>query len=138
MRTMLAAALLVLGVAFILVASLGVARLPDAFQRMHAATKAGGIGASLVVLGVLVAGGIASPVTGGLVIAFMLLSLSVASQLLARASYVSGARLQGLERGDPLEGVLQRRAGADALDTAHVGTGDDVIDDIGGDVPVRR
>lgn len=124
MRPAIAAALLVLGVGFILVASIGVARLPDAFQRMHAATKAGGIGASLVVLGVMVAGGIVSALTGGLVVAFMLLSLSVASQLLARAAYVSGARLQGLERGDPLEGVLQRRTGAETFDrdTGDIGT----------------
>jgi multicomponent Na+:H+ antiporter subunit G len=108
MRAVVAALLLVAGVAFIVIASLGVARLPDVFQRMHAATKAGGIGTSLVVLGVLVAGGVARPVTGVLTIAFMLLSLSVASQLLARSAYMSGAPIEGLERGDPLAGVLER------------------------------
>jgi multicomponent Na+:H+ antiporter subunit G len=75
---------------------------------MHAATKAGGIGATLVVLGVLVAGGVARPLTGVLTILFMLLSLSVASQLLARAAYLSGAPMEGLDRGDPLAGVLDR------------------------------
>jgi multicomponent Na+:H+ antiporter subunit G len=103
-------ALLVGGVAFIAVASLGVARLPDVFQRMHAATKAGGIGTSLVVLGVLVGGGVGRPVTGILTVLFMLLTLSVSSQLLARAAYLSGAPLEGLERGDPLDGVLDRTA----------------------------
>jgi multicomponent Na+:H+ antiporter subunit G len=107
-RAVVAALLLASGVAFIAIASLGVARLPDVFQRMHAATKAGGIGASLVMLGVLVAGGVASAVTGVLTILFMLFSLSVASQLLARAAYMSGAPLQGLDRGDPLDGVLDR------------------------------
>lgn len=107
-RTAAAMLLMVVGVAFITVAALGVARLPDVFQRMHAATKAGGIGTSLVVAGVLVAGGVARPVTGALTILFMLLTLSVASQLLARAAYVSGAPMEGLERGDPLEGVLPR------------------------------
>ena len=58
MRAAVAAVLLAAGVAFIGIASIGVARLPDVFQRMHAATKAGGIGTSLVVLGVLVAGGV--------------------------------------------------------------------------------
>ena len=52
-RPIMATLLLAAGVAFIAVAGLGVARLPDVFQRMHAATKAGGIGTSLVVLGVL-------------------------------------------------------------------------------------
>jgi multicomponent Na+:H+ antiporter subunit G len=100
--------LMTAGVAFIVIAGLGVARLPDVFQRMHSATKAGGIGATLVILGVLVAGGVASPLTGVLTILFMLLTLSVASQMLARAAYISGAELRGIERGDPLAGVLER------------------------------
>jgi multicomponent Na+:H+ antiporter subunit G len=109
-RAVVAAVLLTAGVAFIAIASIGVARLPDVFQRMHAATKAGGIGTSMIVLGLLVAGGVARPLTGVLTIVFMLLSLSVASQLLARAAYLSGAPIEGLDRGDPLEGVLDRRA----------------------------
>lgn len=110
MRAAMAAVLLATGVAFIAIASIGVARLPDVFQRMHAATKAGGIGTSLVVLGVLVAGGVARPVTGVLTIAFMLMTLSVGSQLLARAAYLSGAPIEGLDRGDPLAGLLDRSA----------------------------
>ena len=110
-RPIVATLLLAAGVAFIAIAGLGVARLPDVFQRMHAATKAGGIGSSLVVLGVLVAGGVARPLTGALTILFMLLTLSVASQLLARAAYISGAPVQGLERGDPLATVLDRATG---------------------------
>ena len=113
-RAATAAVLLVVGVAFIAIASVGVARMPDVFQRMHAATKAGGIGTALVVLGVLVAGGVAHPLTGILTIVFMLLSLSVSSQLLARAAYLSGGAIEGLDRGDPLDGVLERSA-ADAL-----------------------
>ena len=98
-RTALAVLLLTGGVGFITIASIGVATLPDVFQRMHAATKAGSLGASLVVLGVLVAGGAGRPLTGALIIVFMLLTLSVASQLLARAAYVSGAPIEGIERG---------------------------------------
>ncbi len=107
-RSVVAMLLLAGGVAFITIASIGVARLPDVFQRMHAATKAGGIGASLVILGVLVAGGVARPLTGVLTIVFMLVTLSVASQLLARAAYLSGAPIHGLDRGDPLAEVLDR------------------------------
>jgi multicomponent Na+:H+ antiporter subunit G len=110
-RATVAATLLAGGATFITIASIGVARLPDVFQRMHAATKAGGIGTSLVVLGVLVAGGVARPLTGILTIGFMLLSLSVASQLLARSAYLSGSPIEGLERGDPLAGVLDRANG---------------------------
>lgn len=122
-RALAATLLLTSGVTFIAIASLGVARLPDVFQRMHAATKAGGIGASLVVLGVLVAGGVTRPLTGVLTIVFMLLTLPVASQLLARAAYMSGARLDGLDRGDPLVGVLDRTAGPAEAGTNHVQPG---------------
>ncbi len=108
-RAVVAMLLMAAGVAFIAIAALGVARLADAFQRMHAATKAGGIGVSLVILGVLVAGGVARPISGVLTIVFMLLTLSVSSQLLARAAYISGAAVRGLERDDPLAGVLDRQ-----------------------------
>lgn len=119
-RPIVATLLFAIGVAFISIAGLGVARLPDVFQRMHAATKAGGIGTSLVVLGVLVAGGVARPLTGILTILFMLLSLSVASQLLARAAYMSGAPMQDLDRDDPLAGVLDRAGGPAEESASHL------------------
>ena len=109
-RVIAATVTLTVGVAFIVLAGFGVARLPDVFQRMHAATKAGGIGTSCVVLGVILSGGSVHPLTGALTILFMLLSLSVSSQLLARAAYMSGAPLAELDRDDPLVGVLARES----------------------------
>jgi multicomponent Na+:H+ antiporter subunit G len=109
-RTIITVLLITAGAAFIVIAGIGVARLPDVFQRMHSATKAGGIGTSLVLLG-LVFSGAAHPVTAVLTIAFMLLTLSVSSQLLARAAYMSGAPLEGLDGEDALEGVIDRAAG---------------------------
>jgi multicomponent Na+:H+ antiporter subunit G len=111
MRIIVAGFLMSAGVAFISIAALGVARLPDVFQRMHASTKAGGIGTTLVMIGALVAGDVVRPTTAILTIAFMLLTLSVASQLLARASYIAGATTRQLEGRDALEGVLERTAG---------------------------
>ena len=52
---------------------------------------------------------VARPLTGGLTILFML--LSVASQLPARAACMSDAALRGLERDDPLAEVLDRAGG---------------------------
>ncbi|WP_368733921.1 cation:proton antiporter, partial [Klebsiella pneumoniae] len=49
---MLAALLLVLGTLFTLFASLGILRMPDLYTRMHAATKAGTAGLSLLLLAV--------------------------------------------------------------------------------------
>lgn len=108
MRAIVAAMFLGAGVTFICIAALGVARLSDAFQRMHASTKAGSLGTALVILGVLISGGASHLTAGALTVLYTLLTLSVASQLLGRAAYMSGAALHGLKHGDPLAGVLER------------------------------
>ena len=46
-----AAALLLVGSLFCVVAALGLVRFPDLYTRLHAAAKAGPIGAGLVLLG---------------------------------------------------------------------------------------
>lgn len=117
--------LLVIGAAFIVIAGIGVARLPDTFQRMHAATKAGGIGTSLLVLGVLVAGNEINAMTALGTILFMLLTLSVASQLLARAAYMSGVPLEGLASRNALAGVLDRAGGPHEDGNGQVPEGDE-------------
>src|SRR5690606_16297481 len=113
-RTMIQAVaslfLLAVGMTFIYIAAIGVARLPDVFQRMHAATKTGGIGTTSLLLGVLLADGTVRPVTGLLTIGVTLLTLSVASQLLSRAAYMSGATVHGLEGRRAFAGVLDRGA----------------------------
>jgi multicomponent Na+:H+ antiporter subunit G len=91
---------------------------------MHSATKAGGIGTSLVLIGAL-ACGVARPITAVLAIVFMLLTLSVSSQLLARAAYMSGATLEGIDGEDALAGVLDRAAGP--LENRAPDNGDETI-----------
>lgn len=99
---------LLIGVGFLVLAGVGVARLPDALQRMHASTKAGTLGASLVVIGAALMMPQIRLSSVGFVIAFLLLTLPVAAQLLARAAYKSGARLR-LSRADPLASVIRRQ-----------------------------
>jgi multicomponent Na+:H+ antiporter subunit G len=48
--TLISAALLVIGSLFALVASIGLLRLPDLYTRMHAASKAGTMGACLMLI----------------------------------------------------------------------------------------
>lgn len=98
------------GVAFLFVAALGVLRFSDPFQRMHAATKAGTLGAGLVLAGSIVTLGTMEAVAiGGFAILFLLLTVPVAGHLLGRAAYVSGADMRGLAGEDALAGVLPRR-----------------------------
>jgi multicomponent Na+:H+ antiporter subunit G len=109
--TYLGIVLLIIGTGFLLIAAIGVVRLPDPLQRMHSATKAGTLGAALMLIGVMLAGDIGElRLTSGLTILFLLITLPIGAQLLARASYVSGTRLEGLDN-DLLAGELERQAG---------------------------
>lgn len=86
--TYLGCILMVLGALFSVIAALGVLRLPDLLTRMHAASKAGPVGAGLVLLAVAILSADASVAVRAIVgIVFLLLTTPVAAHLLARASY---------------------------------------------------
>jgi multicomponent Na+:H+ antiporter subunit G len=98
------------GVVFLFAAALGVLRFKDVLQRMHAATKAGTIGAGLVILGSLAsASDVETIIIGLLAIVFLLFTAPVAGHLLGRAAYVTGAPLQSFASEDPLVSILQQR-----------------------------
>lgn len=89
----LAGVMLVLGTALMLVAAIGLIRLGDPLQRMHSATKAGTLGTTLLIGGVL-AGMDDPPLSSGiLTIVFITVTLPIASQMLGRATFLSDARL---------------------------------------------
>ncbi len=89
----LAAALMLLGAGFSLIAAIGVLRLPDLYTRLHAASKAGATGAGLIFLAVAVVSLDGAVVLRALLgIAFLLLSTPISAHLLARAAYRSGER----------------------------------------------
>jgi multicomponent Na+:H+ antiporter subunit G len=81
-----------LGAFFYLAGSVGLLRLPDAYSRLHALTKADNLGLALVVLGLLPQVG--SVLAGlKLVVVWLLVLLSGAavSQLIARAERRRGS-----------------------------------------------
>lgn len=87
----LAALLILAGALFSLIAAIGVLRLPDLYTRLHAASKAGAIGAGLIFLALAVASRDGAVILRSLLgIVFLLLSTPVAAHLLARAAYRSG------------------------------------------------
>ena len=87
----LAALLVVVGAGFSLMAAVGVLRLPDLYTRLHAASKAGAIGAGLIFLAVAVASLDGAVILRSLLgIIFLLLSTPVSAHLLARAAFRSG------------------------------------------------
>lgn len=98
------------GAFFLFAAALGLLRFKDPLQRMHAATKAGTIGAGqILAAAALLADSVEGRVMGGLAILFLFLTAPIASHLLGRAAYVSGATLVGIEESDALQGVLERQ-----------------------------
>ncbi len=89
----LAAILLLIGAGFSLLAAVGLLRLPDLYTRLHAASKAGALGAGLMMLAVaLVSSDGAVVLRTILGIVFLLLSTPVGAHLLARAAYKAGER----------------------------------------------
>jgi multicomponent Na+:H+ antiporter subunit G len=89
--SLLGALLLLIGAGFSLVAALGVVRMPDVYTRMHAATKAGVLGAGLVLLGAAAVTGSQGVLLRALAtVAFLVLTAPVASHLIARAALQSG------------------------------------------------
>lgn len=83
----LAAALILMGSLFSLLAAVGVVRLPDLLTRMHAASKAGVVGAGLILLAIAVVSGSSAIVLRAILgILFLALTTPVSAHLLARAA----------------------------------------------------
>jgi multicomponent Na+:H+ antiporter subunit G len=85
-------ALMVLGALLILIAAVGILRMPDLLTRMHASSKAGTLGTILILAGVALAHGeLGIAVRAVLVIAFLFLTAPVAAHVIARAAQRSGS-----------------------------------------------
>jgi len=92
--TFLAGALIIVGSVFTLAAAIGLLRLPDVYSRMHAASKAGTVGSSLMMIALaLVADDLATATRAIAGVVFFVLTAPVAAHLLARAAYAVGYRL---------------------------------------------
>lgn len=89
--SVVAALLLVLGALLCAVAALGLLRLPDVYTRLHAAAKAGPLGAGLILLAAALASGDwAIALRCVLGVAFLIATSPVSAHLLARAALRSG------------------------------------------------
>jgi multicomponent Na+:H+ antiporter subunit G len=87
-------ALAAVGVALMAVAAVGLLRMPDLLTRMHASSKAGTLGAFLVVIAVAVHFREPALVVRALLVGlFLLLTAPVASHVIARAAYRIGVPL---------------------------------------------
>lgn len=100
----IAAVLALVGAIFSLLAAVGLLRLPDFYTRVHAASKAGVVGAGLVLAAVALAafdGAVVFRAIAGIL--FLVLTTPVSAHLLARAAYFTGLRPDVMTRVDELE-----------------------------------
>jgi multicomponent Na+:H+ antiporter subunit G len=94
MNDLIAAVLLLIGASFLLLAGVGMLRMPDVFSRMQAATKASTLGVACVLVAVAVHfndWGITMRALAASV--FFLLTAPVSAHLIGRASYFLGVPL---------------------------------------------
>jgi multicomponent Na+:H+ antiporter subunit G len=105
----LAGGLLLFGAFFVLVSAIGILRFPDLYMRMHGATKAGTLGAGLILLGAAVLFGTLSVTVKAIaVFAFLLLTAPVAAHVLGRAAHHANVRKWERTGLDELEGRYDR------------------------------
>jgi multicomponent Na+:H+ antiporter subunit G len=116
MNQVLSTVLMILGAAFMLVAAIGVVRMPDLLTRMHASTKAGALGAGLILLSVAVYFGELGVATRAVAaVAFVILTAPVAAHMIGRAAYLIGVPLwEGTIKDELRERYDLRRPGPDS------------------------
>ncbi|MCO4754175.1 MAG: monovalent cation/H(+) antiporter subunit G [Bacteriovoracaceae bacterium] len=94
MNEVIGAALLLCGSSFVLIASIGIIRMPDLLTRMHSVTKAGTLGFGLVLLGAgFYLGSLEVATKVAIGIAFICMSAPVGAHAIARAAYFVNIRL---------------------------------------------
>lgn len=104
-----AALLVALGTLFVLIAALGIVRMPDLFTRMQASSKAATLGAICI----LCAGALhffdgALAVRALLIAIFLGLTAPIGAHMIARAGYLAGERMRDPGSRDALEGRYSR------------------------------
>ena len=139
----LSALFVIAGSLVTLIAALGVLRLPDFFMRMHAATKAGVVGPSLLLIGA----GFFEPSLNTwikifLAILFLLTTTPISGHLIGKAGFIGGVNLwKGTVRND-LATVLPPSTFSDTEtpemdEQTTAGTANDMADSATADMMTR-
>ena len=87
---------ILVGSCFSLLGGLGIVRLPDVYNRLHASTKCTTLGISGILLGTMFLNGWSAMGTKSLLtIVFLFLTAPVGAHAIARAAYIEGVPLWG-------------------------------------------
>lgn len=97
--------LLLLGATFMLLAAIGLARMPDVLMRLQSTTKSTTLGVGLIMLGVaLVFNDFAIAVRALAIVVFMFFTAPVAAHMVGKAAYLSGVPLWEGTLSDEMRG----------------------------------
>lgn len=119
MREIVVMVFLFAGASFMLLAGVGVLRMPDLFLRISATAKAGTLGAGLILLGASIYFNDFGIYTRAVAtIVFLLLTAPVAGHMIGRAAYFDGSPLWKGTVKDELQGHYHRSD--HSLDTSVV------------------
>ena len=111
-------AIMLVGVAFLLLAGIGILRMPDVFMRASATTKAATLGVGCVMVAVAIHFADLRVTTRVVAtISFLFLTAPVAAHMIAGAAYLTGVPLWEGTIGDELEGKYQ--LDSHRLDSPH-------------------
>ncbi len=80
----------IVGLFFLAVATIGLLRLPDVYNRLHATTKCDTLGAGLVLLSLALQSEMAVAIRLALLIIFIVITNPTAAHVIARAAYRTG------------------------------------------------
>lgn len=87
-QELVSTAFIIIGVVFMMIAAIGILRLPDFYIRMSAITKAGTMGVGLIVVGIAIYyNELLIATKSFVIISFMMITAPVAAHIIARAAY---------------------------------------------------
>lgn len=97
------------GTVFVLLAGIGILRMPDTYLRMAVTTKAATLGIGLILVSAAIYFNDLSTTTRVMaVILFILSTAPVGAHLIGKASYISGVKLWEKTHVDDLEGKYRK------------------------------
>ncbi len=112
MTNIIVSILATLGTAFVLLAAVGILRMPDTYLRMAVTTKAATLGVGLILLAAAVYFSDLSTGTRVLaIILFIFLTNPIGAHLIGRASYIKGNKLWEGSVMDDLRGKYRQTSG---------------------------
>lgn len=115
MSSVIIAVLASLGALFVLLAAIGILRMPDTYLRMGVTTKAATLGVGLLLVAAAVHFNDLSTTTRVLaIILFILLTAPVGAHLIGKASYMIGNKLWEKSVIDDLKGKYKKSAKKDS------------------------